>query len=309
MLAIVFCLFVGLTSCSEDNNDSKGSSGGGLVSDNLPADKGWAGSMEDGQCTYTPETYYEYPSYFAFSFNNGVCEDAVYNAICSSASEASNICDVLNNGSFDDLMGDDEEYGTKGVQSSVLSQSLAQIKAIREVLLRGRVATRSDVLGITCYQSGKVVFFKLECFNGKDGESVQTAVELWFEGNINSLPESPLFGKYDRNTGKYINYNIMGIANTKYEIDVKFNGDLLKDFVTTLTLPNPSWALMLEETFREQEQDYIAMFGQAPEITREGNIVTVKAIIIGDVTQELVEQYIVILDLTMNMPIGLTFLR
>ena len=65
---------------------------------------------------------------------------------------------------------------------------------------------------------------------------------------------------------------------------------------------------MLEETFREQEQYYIEMFGQAPEIIREGNVVTVKAIIIGDVTKELVEQYIVILDLTMNMPIGLTFL-
>lgn len=307
LLAIMFCLFVGLTSCSEDN-DNKGNNGGGLVSDTLPTEKGWAGSMENGECTYTPESYDEYPGYFAFSFDNGVCEDAVYNVICSSASEAISICDMLNNGTFDDLMGDDEEYATKGIQSSVLSQSLEQIKAIREVISKGRVATRSDMLGITCYQSGKVVFFKLECFNGKDGETVQTAVEFWFETNMDSLPKSPLFGQYNSNTGKYTNNNIMGIANTKYEIDVKFSGDLLIDFVTTLTLPNPSWALMLEESFREQEQDYINMFGQAPEIIREGNVVTVKAIIIGDVTKELVEQYIVILDLTMNMPIGLTFL-
>lgn len=303
----MLCLFVGLTSCSKDN-DSKGSNGGELVSDKLPTDKGWDGSMENGQCTYTPESDAEYPGYLAFSFNNGVCKDAVYNVICSSASEASNICDMLNNGTFDDLMGDYEEYGTKGVKSSVLSQSLDQIKAIREVVMRGRVATRSDMLGITCYQSGKVVFFKLECFKGKDGEDVQTVVEFWFEGNIDSLPESPVFGKYDPNTGKYTNNNIMGIANTKYEIDVKFDGDLLVDFVTTLTLPNPSWAYMLEETFREQEVLYIEMFGQAPEITREGNIVTVNAIIIGDVTRELVEQYIVLLDLTLNMPIGLNFL-
>lgn len=302
----MFCLFIGLTSCSEDN-DNKGNNGG-LVSDSLPTEKGWSGSMENGLCTYTPEVEAEYPGYFAFSFKNGVCEDAVYNVICSSESEASSICDVLNNGSFDDLMGDDEEYGTKGIQSSVLSQSLEQINAIKDVVLKNRVATRSDMLGITCYQSGKVVFFKLKCFSGKDGETVQTVVEIWFEGNLSSLPESPMFGKYDPNTGKYTNNNIMGIANTKYEIDVKFNGDLLVDFVTTLTLPNPSWAYMLEETFREQEQDYINMFGQAPEITREGNIVTVNAIIIGDVTRELVEQYIVLLDLTLNMPIGLTFL-
>ena len=50
------------------------------------------------------------------------------------------------------------------------------------------------------------------------------------------------------------------------------------------------------------------MFGQAPEIIREGTVVTGKAMIIGDVTKEVVEQYIVILDLTMNIPIGLTFL-
>lgn len=303
---MMFCLVLSFSACIE-KIDGKGGSVGGLVSDELPEEKGWSGSMENGQCTYTPEAYGEYPGYFAFSFENGVCKDAVYNVICNSADEASSICDMLNNGSFDDFMGDETVYETKGVESSVLSQSLEQIRAIRKVMLKERVATRSDILGITCYKNGKVVYFRLECFNGKDGETVQIAVELWFNGYMETLPESPLFGRYDRNTGKYINNNIMGIANTKYEISMKFEGELLKDFVTTLTLPNPSWAMMLEESFREQEGDYINMFGEAPEINRDGNIVTVKAIIIGDVPREIAEQYIVILDLTMNMPIGVTF--
>lgn len=307
VLAMMFCLMMGFTACSDDDN--KGNNEGGLVNEELPSQKGWSGSLENGQCTYTPEDYTDYPSYFAFSFKNGVCEDAVYNVICDSEKEASSICNLLNNGSFDDFMGDDySAYNTKATQTSVLSQSLKQMEAIKKVLLKSRVATRADLLGITCSQSGKVVFFKLDCFKGKDGEAVQTAVEVWTVGSMSALPETPLFGTYDRNAGKYTNNNIMGIANTKYEISVKFEEDLLTEFVTTLTLPNPSWALMLEETFQEQAQDYIDMFGEAPEITRNGNTVTVKAIIMGDVPREIAEQYIVILDLTMNMPIGLTLL-
>lgn len=52
----------------------------------------------------------DYPTYYAFSFENGVCNDAVYNVICDDETEASYICNMLNNGTFDDLESDDYSY-------------------------------------------------------------------------------------------------------------------------------------------------------------------------------------------------------
>ena len=99
----------------------------------------------------------------------------------------------------------------------------------------------------------------------------------------------------------------MGLANSRYEISTQYDGDALTDFTTTLTLPNATWAWALEESFNEQAQDYIEIFGEAPEVSRNGNQVTVKAIIAGPVTREQAEDYIIVLDMMMNMPIGVTF--
>lgn len=305
---MMLCIMVGFTACSDDDDTTNGTEEG-LVSENIPTEKGWSGSLENGQSTYTPESYGEYPGYYAFSFKNGSCEDAVFNIVCDSEMEAQLICNMLNNGTFDDLgFADYDDYATKAAPASVLSQSLRLLDSFKKTITSNPMGTRADMLGISCSQNGKVVFFKLDCFKGKNGEIIKSVVETWTLGSIDALPEDPIFGTYDRNSGKYTNNNIMGIANTKYEISVKFNGDYLTEFVTTLTLPNPSWAMLMEETFQEQEEDYIEMFGEAPQISRNGNLVTVKAVIIGEVTREFVEQYIVMLDIMMNRPIALSLL-
>lgn len=99
----------------------------------------------------------------------------------------------------------------------------------------------------------------------------------------------------------------MGISNSKYEIHTQYDGNYVKDFTTTLTLPNASWAQLLKEVFDEQTSDYTDLFGNAPEITLEGNTVSIKALIVGDVPRETVEQYIIILDLMMNRPFVVSF--
>lgn len=304
VLVMALCATINFSSCSNDDDPTEGVTEG-LVNETLPTQKGWSGSFENGICTYTPSSYTEYPSYYAFSFNEGSCNDAVFNVICDSEEEARYISNMLNNGTFDDL--EDDDYSYQAAETSILTQSLHQIKAIKQVALKCSKNSRADLIGITCTQSGKVVFFKLKCFTGKNGETIKTAVEAWNVG-IDTLPEAPLFGTYDRNTGKYTNDNIMGIPNSKYEINTLYEGNKLTEFVTTLTLPNSSWAEALAASFYEQSEDYIEMFGQAPQISQNGAQVTVKAIIIGEVTRETIEQYIITLDLMMNKPIATSLL-
>lgn len=305
LLAMALCATMNFTSCSSDDPTENTTVIGGLVEPTLPTETGWSGSFENGIATYTPnDPNADYPTYYAFSFENGVCNDAVYNVICDDETEASYISNLLNNGTFDDLESDDYSY--QASKTSVLSQSLRQLNAFKQMALKYNKASRADMLSISCSQNGKVVFFKLNSFVGKDGEVIKTAIASW-SGNIDSLPESPLFGTYDSNTGTYTNDNIMGISNSKYEIHTQYDGNYVKDFTTKLTLPNASWAQQLKEVFDEQASDYTDLFGEAPEITLEGNTVSIKAIIVGDVPRETVEQYIIILDLILNQPFVVSF--
>ena len=71
--------FVGLTSC--ESSDPSLEAEDGLVSETVPTQKGWSGSTENGICTYAPEVGDDASGYYAFSFKDGVCSDAVYNML------------------------------------------------------------------------------------------------------------------------------------------------------------------------------------------------------------------------------------
>lgn len=312
MFGVALSAMTCLSACSDDDEGGNGGvDNGALVSDQVPDTPGWSGSTDNGVCTYTPQgvDYQDYPGYYAFDFKDGVCQEAVYDLVCESEMEAQYISNVLNNGTFEDLMGD-EEYSLASAttdQKSLLGQSLRYLQTLRKVMAKTVPATRADLLGISCTQSGKVIVFKLDCFKGKDGETTQYVMQAWDTGlTLDSLPDAPVFGTYNEATGQYVNNSIMGIANSRYEINTSYEGDILTDFTTTLTLPNATWALLLEEGFNEQAQDYIEMFGQAPEISRNGNSVSVKAVILNDVTRAETKSYIIVLDLMMNIPIGTT---
>ena len=258
MVLFMSVCMVGFTSCSDDDAPT-----GGLVSSEIPS-VGWSGSTDNGIATYRPDTEEDVIScYYAFSFENGKCKDAVYNMVCENEAMAKLLAKMLTSGKWAEE-DDDEEYITK---SPVLMQ------ALRSAAIKTRSA---NVLGITCTQEGKVVYFKIEAVKGLNGEELGYVMSTWDTGlNVNTLPEKPIFGTWDEATGKYTSNSIYAIPGTKIEIETAFNqSDILTKYTATFTLPDEMWAEMIEEGLREQASGLKVLAGIELEITRNGNVVT-----------------------------------
>ena len=258
MVLFMSVCMVGFTSCSDDDAPT-----GGLVSSEIPS-VGWSGSTDNGIATYRPDTEEDVIScYYAFSFENGKCKDAVYNMVCENEVMAKLLAKMLTSGKWAEE-DDDEEYITK---SPVLMQALRS----------AAIKTPSvNVMGITCTQEGKVVYFKIEAVKGLDGEELGYVMSTWDTGlNVNTLPEKPIFGTWDEATGKYTSNSIYAIPGTKIEIETAFNqSDILTKYTATFTLPDEMWAEMIEEGLREQASGLKVLAGIELEITRNGNVVT-----------------------------------
>ena len=258
MVLFMSVCMVGFTSCSDDDAPT-----GGLVSSKIPS-VGWSGSTDNGIATYRPDTEEdEISCYYAFSFENGKCKDAVYNMVCENEVMAKLLAKMLNSGKWAEE-DDDEEYITK---SPVLMQALRS----------AAIKTPSvNVMGITCTQEGKVVYFKIEAVKGLNGEELGYVMSTWDTGlNVNTLPEKPIFGTWDEATGKYTSNSIYAIPGTKIEIETAFNqSDILTKYTATFTLPDEMWAEMIEEGLREQASGLKVLAGIELEITRNGNVVT-----------------------------------
>lgn len=262
LLFMSVCMF-GFTSCSYDDDAPTG----GLVSDEIPS-VGWSGSTDNGIATYRPDTEEDVVScYYAFSFENGKCKDAVYNMVCENEVMAKLLAKMLTSGKWAEE-DDDEEYSL-----SQLTKSPVLMQALRSAAIKTRSA---NVLGITCTQEGKVVYFKIEAVKGLDGEELGYVMSTWDTGlNVNTLPEKPIFGTWDEATGKYTSNSIYAIPGTKIEIETAFNqSDILTKYTATFTLPDEMWAEMIEEGLREQASGLKVLAGIELEITRNGNVVT-----------------------------------
>ena len=262
MVLFMSVCMVGFTSCSDDDAPT-----GGLVSSEIPS-VGWSGSTDNGIATYRPDTEEDVIScYYAFSFENGKCKDAVYNMVCENEFMAKYLAKMLTSGKWAEE-DDDEEYSL-----SQLTKSPVLMQALRSAAIKTRSA---NVLGITCTQEGKVVYFKIEAVKGLDGEELGYVMSTWDTGlNVNTLPEKPIFGTWDEATGKYTSNSIYAIPGTKIEIEIAFNqSDILIKYTATFTLPNEMWAEMIEEGLREQASGLEVLAGIELEITRNGNVVT-----------------------------------
>ena len=258
MVLFMSVCMVAFTSCSYDDAPTDG-----LVSSKIPS-FGWSGSTDNGIATYRPDTEEDGIScYYAFSFENGKCKDAVYNMVCENEVMAKLLAKMLTSGKWAEE-DDDEEYITK---SPVLMQ------ALRSAAIKTRSA---NVMGITCTQEGKVVYFKIEAVKGLNGEELGYVMSTWDTGlNVNTLPEKPIFGTWDEATGKYTSNSIYAIPGTKIEIETAFNqSDILTKYTATFTLPDEMWAEMIEEGLREQASGLEVLAGIEIEITRNGNVVT-----------------------------------
>lgn len=264
MVLFMSVCMVGFTSCSYDDDDAPT---GGLVSDEIPS-VGWSGSTDNGIATYRPDTEEDViSSYYAFSFENGKCKDAVYNMVCENEVMAKLLAKMLTSGKWAEE-DDDEEYSL-----SQLTKSPVLMQALRSAAIKTRSA---NVMGITCTQEGKVVYFKIEAVKGLNGEELGYVMSTWDTGlNVNTLPEKPIFGTWDEATGKYTSNSIYAIPGTKIEIETAFNqSDILTKYTATFTLPDEMWAEMIEEGLREQASGLEVLAGIEIEITRNGNVVT-----------------------------------
>ena len=262
MVLFMSVCMVGFTSCSDDD-----ASTGGLVSSEIPS-VGWSGSTDNGIATYRPDTEEdEITCYYAFSFENGKCKDAVYNMVCENEVMAKLLAKMLTSGKWAEE-DDDEEYS--------MSQ-FANNPVLMQALRSAAIKTPSvNVMGITCTQEGKVVYFKIEAVKGLNGEELGYVMSTWDTGlNVNTLPEKPIFGTWDEATGKYTSNSIYAIPGTKIEIETAFNqSDILTKYTATFTLPDEMWAEMIEEGLREQASGLEVLAGIEIEITRNGNVVT-----------------------------------
>lgn len=304
---VVCCLsLIGLSSCSVDDDDEGGKPTTGLVSTTIPS-AGWSGSTTNGICTYRSDyTDDEFSCYYAFAFENGKCTDAVFNVVCENETMAKYLSQMLNSGEWAE--DNDEDYSRSLLENErnpILTQALSYSKAIKSAAKNTRAA---NVMGITCTQEGKVVYFKVDAVKGLDGEDVKYVVKTWDTGlDINTLPAQPIFGTWDEVTGKYTSNCIYGIPDTKVEIEIAFNSsDILTKYIATFTLPNTLWAEMVEESLREQAEGLKELAGIELEITRNGNIVSANTRNVETMETEknYVIKMIVAIDILYARPIG-----
>lgn len=300
------CSLINLSSCSDNDDDNTPTSG--LVSSTIPS-TGWSGSTTNGICTYRSNNTSEddeFSCYYAFAFENGKCKEGVFNVVCENETYAKYISQMLNSGDW--ATEDDEDYSLsllKNKQSPILAQALQCTKAIQSAAKSTRA---TNVMGISCTQDGKIVYFKIDAVKGLDGDDVKYVMNAWDTGlDINNLPEEPLFGTWDASTGKYTTNSINAIPNTKIEIETEFNSsDILTKYAATFTLPNEIWAEMIEESLREQAEGYEQLAGIELEITRTGNVVTTnnRNIETSSTTKEYLVKMIVAIDILNARPIG-----
>lgn len=309
---LVAMLSVGFASCSSDDEDGGGGSGGdtsGLVSATTPS-IGWSGDMQNGIVTYCPEIVdnsdaedeydMDYQTYYAFSFENGSCKNAVFDMICPSESMAIQLESAFKNGTWaamDD--DDDEEYDSRAFVS--VHRAGRQIKSMTRA---GSDYNLQD-LSLPVMRSGKVLFIYVECLKGKTGDDVKSLVLHW-EGKSTVIPNKIISGSWDEQTGRYVNNNLLALGIT-YEINTAYENNLLKSYVTTMTFPNTTWAQAMYDEIESQNRQIASQTGLYPEATLSGKTLKEEAIIYGDITKEQTLQMITFIDWAMSRPFFVSF--
>ena len=141
MVLFMSVCMVGFTSCSYDDDAPTG----GLVSSEIPS-VGWSGSTDNGIATYRPDTEEdEITCYYAFSFENGKCKDAVFNMVCENEAMAKYLTQMLTSGEWAEE-DDDEEYSmSQFTKNPVLMQALRSHKSISSAAIKTRSA---NVMGM-----------------------------------------------------------------------------------------------------------------------------------------------------------------
>ncbi len=291
----------GITSCNREDVPVNPDMGGVVV--NVVPAEGWAGDMENGVATYTPEQdYYPEEDYiqgtcFAFEFSESVCQNAAYNIICTDEFWAQQYQKLLNSGEWADFE-DDEEYAvaSRGVSDLIDLNPAQQIKR-----MWGTLSTRaSSSLSFNVKREGKVLYVAIHNFKGVSSEDVTYAVNVW-EGRIYT-PDHFIFGQWNASTGVYTCNNLYSLG-VNYRVEVGFDSARnVESYVTTMTFPSADWASIMYGAFREQAEELGTQFGATPKVNLTGSTVRIEAVILAEVSEEFIVQYLMFLDFANNVP-------
>lgn len=294
-LAMSMILALGFTSCKSDDVDYPELTPDDkeLINPAVPAE-GWSGNTENGVLKFAPEQYDEDANtYFAFNMKNGVCEKGVINVVMPSATQARQIAAMLNNGTWAEE-DDDEDY-----EADYQAASFDMTTALMKKISRANASRAGIILPIPVQQEGKVIYVVLPNAKGLSATELKMVVDLW-DGNSSITPDRVIFGTYSN--GVYTCNNMHGM-NISYRIETEFNAaGFCTKYLTKITLPNEDWASFYYDVYEEQMWDFEQQFGQRPELSLNGNTVTVNAFIVGEISQSQIEATIYTLDWMNNCP-------
>lgn len=308
LVIMAVMLSVNLSSCSSDDDEAVGGSTsvGDVVVSEVP-DEGWSGNMKDGIATYRPEELYVDEESglsgvcYAYEFSNGICKSSAYNIICSSDYYAKMYAEMLNSGAWADFDEDDEEYyiSQQRIKGIVDYNTLSIIKKQFASLLSTRAG--NSALSFNVKRKGNVIYIHLDNFVGRSADDVKYAIDVW-NGSI-TLPNRFLFGSWDAAKGVYECHNLHGM-DIDYRVEVEFDSErFVSSYVTTMVFPTSAWAEVMYGTLLENQYEMIQQFGAAPEVTINGKVIKVEAVVVGNVPEDYIVSHLIYLDYANNVPL------
>lgn len=272
--------------------------------------QGWSGDFENGVASYNSYNESEYEDdeavagmCYSFEFENGVCKDAIYNIILTNKSFAILLEKMLNNGNWDMEEDSGELFpsATRSQNNTIINYDV--VEKLRQIVF-SHANTRSaydHTLSFNVSRKDNVIFVKLDNFKGKSANDVKYTIDVW-EGKI-TVPNRFMFGKWDSAAGRYTCKNLYALG-IDYQVDITFNGNrIVQTYTTKMTMPTTIWAEVMYESLVQSADQYIAMFGKAPQIKREGRDIYVEAIILAEISEEEIVKYLILLDYANNVPI------
>lgn len=300
----------GFYSCSSDDDNTTPPFGGVVTppADNTP---GWSGDFENGTATFTFEKEdYGYDDeeesdvvcdFYTFEFENGICTDAKYCIQFNSRATANLYAYMLTTGawaSFDDEEDDEDDYyddeddyydDEDYYPYMPMSGNIKSIKKVASKIAQTR-AGYAD-MAMTVYVFNDMVYIPLENYKGKKALVIKNGIST-----VVNVPEEFIYGEYDSEKGEYICNNAFAVTcngkDIQYKVNMTFTPErYVNSYLTTLTMPNTAWAMIIYDILQDDVEDIRSTFGVTPILTIEDNVVKLKAITRYDIENPELAEY------------------
>lgn len=308
-MMLLLAATISFYSCSSDDDGPTPPPSGGAVTPPASYDAGWSGNFENGTANFVFERYdYGYDDeeeedvksdFYSFDFKDGVCTDAKYCIEFYDSRTADFYASLIQSGElFDDSYYEDEEddeyYDDEDDDEDYYynyEHSLKALKKIKEIAVSARTRAGYSDMGMTIYVTNNFIYIPLDNYIGKKAVVIRNGIST-----IEDIPEDFLYGEYDSAKGEYYCDNVRGIKSNgktiQYKVNMTFTPErYVKTYVTTVTMPNQSWAITQYDAWLQDVEFFGQMFGVSPTLNMDGNIITLKAITRYDITNPELAQY------------------